>query len=623
MITGESVFRSLVRRFLRLPNRMKPSDFVQARIRLPAGYNESKPGKVVLRRWMVEILDCLELRDVWDVLLSGPTQEGKSFLLRMVVACKIGWRPGPMIWLSSTVNKARSIVKKQIKPLIDRNPVLASRKPRDRHHYTNTEMLMLGAAFNAYGGNSENQVAGDTAEVVLGDEAAKWRLATEEEAAILELVRHRTERYGPTRKHFFSSTPRTESDLFWQEVEKGDKREWFIHCPHCDHHQALKWGDEHSTHGVKWDREAKRADGSWDLDRVKATARYHCANPDCPGEPWDDATRMAAVEDPRGEWRPTKPARPGYRSYVLNGLYGRNESRFVGQLAAKFLDARATGFLVDRQDFWNSDMGEVWRAKVEEVNVRKLAHLERDYFRGTVPDGVRPDRLYLGVDVQRGRLRWVLRAGLWVGDLYLVDFGWAATWADLDQIETDYRGTLSGAFRCIVDINYEDRRQEVREQVYARRQRGWMLADGVEFSADRVRVDRENVFLGGKGGGEKHYATRLVISTYSFKLELEARLSGQLENWFLFRLPPLAQDPGEIEDYAEYKKEILDEQRLPRAKQKKGLPPDEFRPRTKQNHAWDCEVYIIALFWAERARRSALQRRRPAAGGRHTATVEN
>jgi phage terminase large subunit GpA-like protein len=619
MIAGEAIFRSLVRRFLRLPERMKPSEFIQSKIRLPAGFNEKRPGPVKLKRWMVEILDCLELRDVWDILLCGPTQEGKSFLLRMIVACKIGWRPGPMIWLSSTMNKGRSIVKKQIRPLIDHNPILSSRKPRDRHHYTNTEMLMLGAAINVFGANSENQVAGDTAEVVLGDEAAKWRLATEEEAAILELVRHRTEQYGATRKHFFSSTPRTENDLFWQEVERGDLRRWFIPCPHCGYMQALEWGDEQSVHGVKWSREAKRPDGSWDLEMVKTTARYHCANPECKGPPWDDEVRYKAIEDPRGEWRASKTARPGYRSYSLNGLYGTNESRQFGLLAAKFLDARSTGFLVDRQDFWNSDMGEVWRAKIEEVNIRKLAEIEVDYAWGGVPSWFKPDVVIMGADVQRSRLRYVVRALSWSGESYLVDFGWAPTWGDLDRVEADYRHL--GAWRAIVDLNFEDRRQEVREQVYARSRRGWILADGVEYTAERAKIDRENVYLGGRGAGDKHYAARLVISTYDFKCELEARRAGTIKNWFIFKLDMLQlQDDHAVKSYAEYKKEMLDEQRLPRTKKQKGMPEDEFRSRTKANHAWDCEVYILAYFWALWSRRTAKQRRadRAAAGTRRT-----
>src|SRR5688572_30810800 len=161
---------------------------------------------------MREILNCLVEIGVVEILFSGPTQEGKTFLLRMAVAFKIAGRPGPMLWLDSTMPKGRSIVKKQIRPLVDTNPILAKRKPRDRHHYTNTEMLFPGAALNVYGANSDKQVAGDTVEVVVGNEAAKWKLETDDEAAILELVRHRTEQYGDTRKHLFSSTPRTEAN---------------------------------------------------------------------------------------------------------------------------------------------------------------------------------------------------------------------------------------------------------------------------------------------------------------------------------------------------------------------------------------------------------------------------
>jgi hypothetical protein len=624
VIGGDNLFARFVRGFFRVPERLAPAEWVEKYIRLPAGQHERSPGPVRLRRWMREILNCLAELGVVDILFSGPTQEGKTFLLRMAVAFKIAGRPGPAMWLDSTVPKVRSIFKKQIRPLVEANPILAKRLPRDRHHITNTEILFPGAALNGYGANSDKQVAGDTAECVFGNEGAKWKLETDDEAAILELVRHRTEQYGDTRKHLFSSTPRTEANLFWKEVEKGDKRRWFVPCPHCGHMQALEWGDESSRHGVKWDPAAKLPDGSWDLDRVKASARYRCANAACPGAPWDDAARLAAVEDPRAEWRGSKRAAPGYRSYCLNGLYGRNDSRRLGNLAVKFLSSRLTGFLMDRQDFWNSDMGEVWRRTIESVNVKKLAHLEADYLRGELPAGFKPDLLIMGVDVQRDRLRFVLRALAWNGQSYLVDFGWRPTWKDLDTVEKDYRA-LGGHWHAIVDINFEDRRQEVREQVYARRGRGWMLADGQEFTDEGVKLDRENVFLGGKGAGAQHYALRLIISTYDFKCELEAKRSGEVKNWWLCRLPTalerlaVGEDPREIEEYAEYKKEILDEKRQPRARRQKSLPDDEFVARTGANHAWDCEVYILALFRALWLRRSAKQRQKDrAAGGART-----
>jgi phage terminase large subunit GpA-like protein len=624
MFAGEQRFGAFIRSFWRIPERIAPSDWIEKYITLPAGFNESDPGRVRLRRWMREIIDCLAIRGLVDILFSAPTQEGKTFLLRMCAAYKIAGRPAPAIWLDSTMPKGRSIVKKQIRPLVDTNPVLAARRPANPHHYTNTEMLFPGAAFNVYGANSENQVAGDTAECVFGNEAAKWRLSTEEEAAILELVRHRTERYGETRKHLFSSTPRTEGDLFWGEVEKGDMRRWFVPCPHCGHLQLLEWGDEYSQHGVKWDGAARRADGTWDLERVRTTARYRCASPACPGPAWDDAQRLAAIEDPRAHWRPTRDAVPGCRSYVLNGLYGRSTSRRLGNLAAKFLGARRTGFLVDRQDFWNSDMGEVWRLTIEEVNVKKLAHLERDYVRGTLPSGFRPDVVILELDVQRDRFRWVLRAFAWAGagDSYLVDFGWAATWADLDQVEADYRGDLGGHWWAIIDMNFEDRRQEVREQVYARRHRHWVLADGVEYSAgELVKLERENIALGGKGGGSRLYVPRFVISTYAFKCELEARFTGKLLCWFLPRLD-LLPEHGDVEEYADYKKELLDEQRFPRHRRARGLPAEEWRPRTKINHAFDCEVYGLALFWALRKRRTTKRRRQDAQSSRQVVAVE-
>ena len=624
MIASDS-FLEFCRGYFAPADRLTPSQWCERHLTLPVGHSETDPGRVRLDKspYLREPLDCLATPGVTDIVFAAPTRVGKTFLLRLGFAYSIAGDPAPMLWVDSTVDKGASIVRKELKPLVDANPILAARRPADRHHYSTREILFPGAAFNVYGANSSSQVAGDTVKRVFGNEVAKWQGATEEEAAILELVRHRTESYDDERRHMSSSTPRTEDDLFWLEMLKGDMRIWHAVCPACSRNQALTW--EH----VVWSPDAKLAEGRWNLVRVRETARYSCANPDCPHHDpsglhlrgWTDEQRLAAIEHPAAHWRPTQEGHPGYRSYHLNGLYGRRKANRMGELAVDFLSARSAGFITDRQDFWNSRMGMPWVENPVELTVKKLTHLERQYDRGSLPAGWRPDLLVLEFDVQTYGMPWVVRAFQWSGESYCVDHGLAATWADLDQVETDYRAKLgaSALFHAIGDINFEDRRAEVLEQIWRRSSRGWLAADGVEFSKERVRLEAANVFMGGKLQGEKIRVPKLVISTYDFKRELEQRFAGELKNWWIYQLPLTATET-EVAEAAEYKAQLLDERRVPRKRRRAGMPAFEFKSRTGNNHAYDCEVYGLALFWMLQRRRSYTQRQ-PQPGQRRVMQV--
>jgi hypothetical protein len=200
-----------------------------------------------------------------------------------------------------------------------------------------------------------------------------------------------------------------------------------------------------------------------------------------------------------------------------------------------------------------------------------------------------------------------VRSFAWNGDCYLVDHGDAATWTDLDEIQSTYAKKFGCTSYCIGDINYEDRRAETLEQIYLRRDRGWYGAEGFEKTTDLVRLEKANVFLGGRLQKEGIYIPKLVISTYDFKVELEKRLSGDIRNMFYYQLP-LAATASEIEEQREYYIQRLDERRRPRKRPVAGKPAMEFVSRNKNNHFNDCEVYGLALFWVLSKHRSYAQR---------------
>jgi len=580
------------------PSRDLPSSWVADHIWLPPGKNETEPGKVSWheRPYLREPLDRMADPSATDVVFVAPTRDGKTFLLRMAFAYTVAGDPAAALWYDSSESKARGISIKELQPLVDHNSVLSSRKPRNHHHYTNTLMMFAGAPFQMFGASTAGQAAGDTAMRLFGNEVEKWGDATDKEASLVELVRHRTESFESERFHMFSSTPTLETGPIWLLYEQGDQRQWRALCPDCGCAQELVWDQ------VRWDPAAQISEHQWNLQMVKASARYHCI--DC-NSAWTDSMRRLAVQNPQAHWHPrnTGSAVPGMYSYHLNGLYGPKEKNSPGALAVDFLVTRKAGFYKDRQDFWNSRMGMPWRDDVSKLTHTKFAAREAQCLRGEVPTDMNGDVLIIGADVQTYGMPWVAEICDWSGRYHTVDHGLAATWSDIESVQT----TLSHRFKTksyvIIDINFEERRTETLEQIHRRLALGWIGAEGYDYSKEMVRIEKANVYMGGRLQATQVLAPKLCISTYEFKVELEKAVSGEMRNWTTYQLPMVA-TPAEEREQKEFYDQLLDERRMPRKRKTAGKPPFEFVSRNGNNHYWDCKVYIRALFFSLAKRRA-------------------
>ena len=593
--------------FFRRVERLLPSEWANQNLRLPEGYQESEPGPVVFdsRPYLREPLDCLVQAGVRDIVFIAPTRTGKTFLLRMVFAYVVAVLRLPMMWFDATIDRARSISKKELQPMVESNPVLRERKPLNPDNYTNTLMLFPGAHFEMFGANSDAQASGETAAIVLGNEIGKWRDSTDTEASILEQSRHRTKSYQGERKHYYSTTPTVEDSIEWREYLSGDQRHYEVPCPECGELQELQWGGEEKDYGVWWPPEAKGADGSWDHEMIAEGVRYVCKH--CAAK-WTQEQLWEAVRDARASWRPSaKPNEPWRRSYHVNGLYGPLEDNMMAALVIKFLNARASAFFVDRRDFWNGDMGLPWVDTLKTITFTECRRLERGYLRGELPAGFAPDVLIFGADVQRWGLPWLLGACDWAGNVFIVDHGVCATFDDLERMQKTY--AKLGTSRVIIDSSFEERRAETLEAIYKRRGKGWMAAKGMETVADIVRVEKTNAFGGSRLEKHGYMIAQMLVSTYDLKVEIEKRLSGEMDSLFFPQLPPLLATSEEEREQTEFYQELMSERRRPRKVKRAGKPAYEFVVRGA-NHRLDCLVYLLGLLFFLRRRQSAAAKRR-------------
>lgn len=583
------------------PSRLSPSEWCARYIRLPAGANETEPGRIdwSTRPYLREPLDRLTDPKATDIIFVAPTRDGKTFLLRMGLAYSIGGDPCPCLWYDSTEAKGRSISIKEIQPLVEHNDILSRRKPRNRNHYTNQLMMFAGAPFLIYGANTAGQAAGDTAKFIFGNEVDKWGEATDKEAGLLELVRHRTESFDSERCHMFSSTPTLETGPIWYSYLKSDQRVWLARCPDCGKFHALKWDN------VRWAPEAQITEHQWNLDQVKTSAYYQCEH--C-GSRWSDHMRRLAVQHPEAHWNANNPSpTPGFFGYHINGLYGPKDKNNVGNLAVDFLSARVAGFYANRQDFWNSRMGMPWVDNVSSLTQEKFAARECSALRGEVPTDMQADVLIIGADVQTYGIPWVAEVCDWSGRYHTIDHGIAATWADLEQVQRTLGENTNARGYVIIDANFEDRRTETLQAINGRQDLGWVAAEGFEYAKELVRVEKANVYMGGRLQSSQVCVPKLMISTYEFKVELEKAISGEMRNWTTYQLPLVA-SPAEQREQEEFYAQLLDERRVPRKRRLAGKPAFEWKSRSNNNHAWDCKVYARAMYYyLSRSRQAARQ----------------
>ena len=565
---------------------LSPSDWCERNIILPPGKNEAKPGRIdwKMTPYLRQILDCLEDPAVKEIVFIAPTRSGKTLLLRLGIACTIAKTPAPMLLFDSTIEKGRALVRKEVKPLINYNALLAARKPKNRAHYGDAHMLFPGASLDVYGANSAAGAAGDTATRAFGNECGKWKSETDKEASMIELIKHRVESAEGEGKIYLSTTPTTEESEEWQEFMLGDQCKFQVPCPFCGAMQELVWTQ------VRWPEDAQITEGEWDYRAVQAGAYYLC--PHCAAH-WTDADRLRAVQDPRATFVPTTQAKlPGVKSFQINGLYGPLQSNRLGDIAVSFLASRRTGWFASRRDFWNSRMGEPYRDTVSTITADKFRALMAPYARGTLPAGFVPEHLIIAVDVQTFGLPWVALAFDANNEKRTVDHGTAQHWSDIDIVQEGYAHLAKESF-VIIDTGFAQRSPETLEAIFARRDRGWLGADGFEQSRNLTQLSTRDPFIGTRQEGAAQIPV-LLISTYEFKVEWEKMFIRDNDTWRTYTLPEHP-DGTMLAEQTEYFKMLLDEHRVPRKHIRPGKSAWEWKSKAGNNHAFDCHVYALAL----------------------------
>ena len=322
------------------------------------------PFSLIGREYAREPLDSFSLEEVTDGILLFGSQSGKTGILMGGTAYTVVNRPSRVIWVMPNEHLAQSFSETRWMPLIRRSETTSALLPTGarRHDVKKLQQFIGDSVVNFFGSNSPANLSSTPARVAIQDEVDKFSAGTAKEADAVSLADQRTKKFS-NPKRYKSSTPTMTDGLIWQEFLKTDQRRRFVPCPNCGKHVVFVWSKEMTVFPsvgceafIRWDKEAKRSDRTWDLDRVEQSARAEC--PHCGFHIRDG---MKTAMDRAGEWRATQSAARGYRGWHLSSLYANGTETTFGKLAVKFLQAKQS--LLGLQGFINGDLAEPWESQ--------------------------------------------------------------------------------------------------------------------------------------------------------------------------------------------------------------------------------------------------------------------
>lgn len=317
--------------------------------------------------------------------------------------------PTMMVYPTDTIAKFAS--DKRVQPMIKSVKSISDKfdegsKLLELDFNNGNYMVLVGA-------NSPSSLSSRSIKYLFFDEIDKYHAFAGKEADPIKLATERTKTFVD-KKIVMVSTPTVESGNIWQAfMSANERRQYYVPCPHCGVSQVLKFKQ------IKWPEEHND-----NADMIRDTAYYECEH--C-GERIYDKHKMEMLRS--GEWRAVNKSQSKVRSvsYHLSSIY----SPWVtfGDVAYEFKNSKGTPATL--MNFINSWLAEPWKSS----KTKSTQNLE--FTQSSYPCGVVPDKAVLliaSVDVQLDHFWWEVRAYAPGVKSYLIDYGQASTWEDLEEI---------------------------------------------------------------------------------------------------------------------------------------------------------------------------------------------
>lgn len=373
----------------------------------------AEPGRWRTNRtpYLKEPMDRFTDPLIEKIVLCFGAQLGKTETELNMIGYALDQTSSPTMMVYPTDTIAKFASDKRVQPMIK------SVKSISDKFDENSKLLELDFNNGNYmvlvGANSPSSLSSRSIKYLFFDEIDKYPAFAGKEADPIKLATERTKTFVD-KKIVMVSTPTIESGNIWQAfMSANERRQYYVPCPHCGVSQTLKFKQ------IKWPEEHND-----NVDMIRDTAYYECEH--C-GERIYDKHKMEMLR--RGEWRAVNESQSKVRSvsYHLSSIY----SPWVtfGDVAYEFKNSKGTPATL--MNFINSWLAEPWKSS-KTKSTQNMEFTQSNYPCGVVPD--KAVLLIASVDVQLDHFWWEVRAYAPGVKSYLIDYGQASTWEDLEEI---------------------------------------------------------------------------------------------------------------------------------------------------------------------------------------------
>ena len=373
----------------------------------------AEPGRWRTNRtpYLKEPMDRFTDPLIEKIVLCFGAQLGKTETELNMIGYALDQTSSPTMMVYPTDTIAKFASDKRVQPMIK------SIKSISDKFDENSKLLELDFNNGNYmvlvGANSPSSLSSRSIKYLFFDEIDKYPAFAGKEADPIKLATERTKTFVD-KKIVMVSTPTVESGNIWQAfMSANERRQYYVPCPHCGVPQTLKFKQ------IKWSEEHND-----NADMIRDTAYYECEH--CGGH-IHDKHKMEMLRS--GEWRAVNESQSKVRSvsYHLSSIY----SPWVtfGDVAYEFKNSKGTPATL--MNFINSWLAEPWKSS-KTKSTQNLEFTQSNYPCGVVPD--KAVLLIASVDVQLDHFWWEVRAYAPGVKSYLIDYGQASTWEDLEEI---------------------------------------------------------------------------------------------------------------------------------------------------------------------------------------------
>ena len=582
----DAVYEAMRRAMLNLlpPPDIKPSEWAEKNIRIPLG--NAIPGPISFDNapYQRGMIDVIQEEGIKRISFMTGAQLGKTTIQQCITTYFIAYEPKSQIFVQPTQGDVQTFLETKLRPMIEANPSISSKmaKPRSRDGVNNSRMISYVGGWLLFSwAGSPKTLRGRSAPVTHADECDGMEATAEGDP--VELLSQRAATFGDQALRTESSTPTISgASRIENAFNQGDKRRYYVPCPHCGEAQFLRW--ENVTWQGRKSSNIQDAKEDLDQDHEVDTATYRC---ECCSDVWSDGERIAAIRDAEKlghGWKAEKPFQ-GHASFHAPEML--STFRKMRDIVQSYLDKLA---LDDLQVFVNVSLGETFEENGDKADPEVLQLRAEEYTTQIPNAGV---YLTCGIDMQMDRLEleivaWGVGEESWSID-YRVLWGdplGDEVWEELDDILEDTYMHESGAqlsisAACLDTGGTAGYTQRAYEYVKSRRNRKVFAIKGrAGWGMPIVQSPQRK-----QSGKDKRKIDLFIVGVDEAKLTVMRRLDLEKKG------PGYCHFPHDRE--MEWYRQLTAEKLIIRYV--KGQPIREWhKPDRARNEALDCRVYALA-----------------------------